>query len=165
MSLAHRASTIYQPGEARKQARDLESCDTLIRSLPPASSETVRKVHGELCTEIGKPCSATDLSRALHNLRHSIDADLRLHGAGDSRSRNKFQARNQSRGKTNSYSSYGISTAVTPPPPPPSPMRSNALSARGATRATSGQRRTFPPFNIPSASERRTQERTSQRRS
>ena len=95
MSLAHRASTIYQPGDARKQARDLESCDTLIRCLPPASSETVRKVHGELCTELGKPCSATDLSRALHNLRHSIDADLKLHGAGDSRSRSKFHSRNQ----------------------------------------------------------------------
>ena len=149
MSLAHRASTIYQPGDARKQARDLESCDTLIRCLPPASSETVRKVHGELCTELGKPCSATDLSRALHNLRHSIDADLKLHGAGDSRSRSKFHSRNQPRGKTNSYSSYGISTTVTPSPPPPSPMRSNALSARGASRATSGQRRTFPPSTHP----------------
>ena len=45
MSLAHRASTIYQPGDARKQARDLESCDTLIRCLPPNSSDMVRKVH------------------------------------------------------------------------------------------------------------------------
>ena len=59
MSLAHRASTIYQPGDARKQARDLESCDTLIRCLPPASSDMVRKVHGEFCTELGKPCFAT----------------------------------------------------------------------------------------------------------
>jgi hypothetical protein len=152
MSLAHRASTIYQPGEARKQARDLESCDTLIRCLPPASSDMVRKVHGELCTELGKPCSATDLSRALHNLRHSIDSDLRLHGVGDAKSRNKYPTQNQSRHETNSYSSYGIHTAVTPPPSPTSTIRRVAHSVRGSQRAFSGQRRNFPPSNFPSPS-------------
>jgi hypothetical protein len=149
MSLAHRASTIYQPGDARKQARDLESCDTLIRCLPPASSDMVRKVHGELCTELGKPCSATDLSRALHNLRHSIDADIRLHGMGESRSRNKYPARNHPKNRENSYSSYSISTAVTPPTTSPAPMRNVALSARGRQRSTSGQRRAFPPSTSP----------------
>jgi len=145
MSLAHRASTIYQPGEARKQARDLESCDTLIRCLPPASSEMVRKVHGELCTELGRPCSATDLSRALHNLRHSIDADIKLHGvSGESRNKNKYPIKNHNRGKVNSYSSYVINTAPTPTPSPTTPMRTNALSARGRQRSTSGLRRKLP---------------------
>ena len=145
MSLAHRASTIYQPGEARKQARDLESCDTLIRCLPQASSDLVRKVHGELCTELGKPCSATDLSRALHNLRHSIDSDLRLHGTGESRARSRYPPRSQLKHKTNSYSSYGINTAVTPPSSPSSTVQKNAQSVRGRPRAFSGQRRNFPP--------------------
>ena len=119
MSLAHRASTIYQPGDARKQARDLESCDTLIRCLPPNSSDMVRKVHGELCTELGRPCSATDLSRALHNLRHSIDADIKLHGvSGESRNKNKYPIKSHNRGKVNSYSSYGINTAPSRHLPP-----------------------------------------------
>ena len=149
MSLAHRASTIYQPGEARKQARDLESCDTLIRCLPPASSEMVRKVHGELCTELGKPCSATDLSRALHNLRHSIDADIKLHGSADSRNRQRYPARAHHKNKINSYSSYGITTAALPLSPPNAPTRGSTQPARGAYRTNSGQRRSFPPSNGP----------------
>jgi hypothetical protein len=149
MSLAHRASTIYQPGEARKQARDLESCDTLIRCLPPASSEMVRKVHGELCTELGRPCSATDLSRALHNFRHSIDADLRAHGAAESRGRQGYSTRPQPRRKINSYSSYGINTAALPLSPPTAPTRNFAQPVRRTSQSSTGQRRFFPPSNNP----------------
>ncbi len=105
----------------------------------------VRKVHGELCTELGRPCSATDLSRALHNLLHSIDADIKLHGAcGESRNKNKYPIKNHNRGKVNSYSSYGINTATTLTPSPTAPMRTNALSARERQRSTSGLRRKIP---------------------
>jgi len=156
MSLSHRASSIYPPGEARKQARDLESCDTLIRCLPPVSSDLVRKVHGELCTELGRPCSATDLSRALHNLRHSINADIRTHGGSDTRGKSRFPIKNNimNRNKQkNSYSSYAINTAVTPPSPQFMTQRRTAAPSRGAsrglTRPASGQRRPYPPSSTP----------------
>ena len=160
MSLAHRASTIYQPGDSRKQARDLESCDTLIRCLPPHSSDLVRKVHGELCTELGRPCSATDLSRALHNLRHSINADIKAHGvgAGEARSRNRppMRTMNRSTNKnkfSNSYSSYAINTTVTPSAPMLASRQIGNTSSRGMSRPARGQiRRTFPPSTIPRSS-------------
>ena len=152
MSLSHRASSIYPPGESRKQARDLESCDTLIRCLPPASSDLVRKVHGELCTELGKPCSATDLSRALHNLRHSINADIRTHGSSETRGRSRFQIKNNSINKNkqkNSYSSYAINTASMPSTPQRGMSSSSRGASRGATRPANGQRRPYLPSSNP----------------
>jgi len=152
MSLSHRASSIYPPGESRKQARDLESCDTLIRCLPPASSDLVRKVHGELCTELGKPCSATDLSRALHNLRHSINADIRTHGSSETRGRSRFQIKNNSINKNkqkNSYSSYAINTASMPSTPQRGMSSSSRGASRGTTRPANGQRRPYLPSSNP----------------
>lgn len=148
MSLAHRASSCYPPGEARRHARNLEACDTLIRCLPTASADLVRRVHGDLCTETGKPCSSTDLSRALHNLRHSIDADIRMHGS-DSRVRGRFPIKNH-KNKTNSYSSYGISTNVEQNKGSPfKRMERNNSTFHRDTKVATGQRGIFPSSTQP----------------
>lgn len=141
MSLANRASAIYPPGMMRKHAKDLEACDTLIRCLPPTSSALVRRVHGDLCTEIGKPCTATDLSRALHNLRHTIDSDIKIHGSGDSRIRGRAPVKNK---RVNSYSSYGIHTTTVSSGFPAKTMdRSNTQASR-ETRLAEGQKLNTP---------------------
>jgi hypothetical protein len=143
MGLAHRASASYPPGEARRHARNLDACDTLIRCLPPTSSDLVRRVHGDLCTETGKPCSSTDLSRALHNLRHSIDADIRMHGS-DSRSRGHFPVKKH-KNKVNSYSSYGMSTSMDTNQGSLNKKSERHNSPfRGDTRVANGHRGTFP---------------------
>ena len=133
MSLANRASAIYPPGAMRKHAKDLESCDTLIRCLPPTSSALVRRIHGDLCTEIGEPCTATDLSRALHNLRHTIDSDIKMHGGGEIRTKGRFPVKNK---RVNSYTSYGINEAPSASSGSPTPtMKNNALFTRGSRPA------------------------------
>ena len=135
MSLANRASAIFPPGPMRKFAKDLEACDALIRCLPPTSAALVRRVHGDLCTEMGQPCTSTDLSRALHNLRHTIDADIKTHGGGDMRLKGRFPIKNK---KVNSYSSYGIYTTPVSTGFPAKTMDRSHTQASKETRLANG---------------------------
>ena len=126
MSLAFRACSIYPAGESRKNAQNLEICNALMRCLPPYSASLVRREYAKLSTDMGKICSATELSRVLNNLRHSIDADIRAHGGEFLRQRGRFPIKTK---RINSYASYGLNTAVKPPRPQQSP--NNYFRGRG----------------------------------
>ena len=106
MSLTYRACDIYPPGESRTMARDFEFCNALMRCLPMKSSELVRREHGDISTLLRRAPTATELSRALHNLRHIIDKDIKMQGLEPNRAlKPRFQ-----RGRPNKrpFANHGI---------------------------------------------------------
>jgi hypothetical protein len=140
MNLSYRANSIFPAGEARTTAHNLDTCNTLIRCLPPVSSATVRKEYADLSTKLGRICTATELSRGLHTARHAINKDIQMHGADPQRA---YRARNISKGKSGRFhANYGLDIYT-------SPIRANSSYStqavrpqptRGAKQTSSGRR-------------------------
>jgi hypothetical protein len=63
---------------------------------------------GNWTQEIGQPCTATNLSCALHNLQHTIDANIKCIKVGKLRIKGRNPVKNN---KINLHLSYGIYTA------------------------------------------------------
>jgi len=59
----------------------MQIVQAIIRSLPPQSSARVQSVYNTLSARLGRAATATELSKALNLDRHSIDIDIKLHGA------------------------------------------------------------------------------------
>lgn len=62
------------------------------RSLPPASAARVQSVYNSLSARLGRAATASELTRALNLDRHSIDKDIKQHGA-DRHSNIGYQSR------------------------------------------------------------------------
>ena len=59
----------------------MQIVQALIRSLPPTSSARVQSIYNSLSARLGRAATATELSKALNIDRHSIDLDIKQHGA------------------------------------------------------------------------------------
>jgi len=81
MLWASRASTSLPEGPARKAFYNMQIIQAIIRSLPPQSSARVQSVFNTLSARLGRAATATELSKALNLDRHSIDIDIKMHGA------------------------------------------------------------------------------------
>ena len=81
MLWASRAATSLPEGPARIAYYNMQIVQALIRSLPPTSSARVQSVYNSLSARLGRAATATELSKALNIDRHSIDLDIKQHGA------------------------------------------------------------------------------------
>ena len=81
MELASRAATTLPSGPSRVANYNMEFIQGLIRSLPSQSSIQVQNINNLLSARLGRAALAGELSKALNTYRHSIDTDIKLHGA------------------------------------------------------------------------------------
>ena len=95
MILAGRACAQFPVGESRQAYYNMEACQALIRSLPPASNITASTVYNTLTARMGKAPTYTYFTRALNTHRTVIDQDVHRSGAEPVR----FGKFNQKRGK------------------------------------------------------------------
>ena len=96
MILAGRACAQFPAGESRQAYYNMEACQALIKSLPPASNITAATVYNTLTARMGKAPTYTYFTRALNTHRTIIDQDVHRSGAEPVRF-GKFN--NQKRGK------------------------------------------------------------------
>lgn len=89
---ATRASRVLPDGASRTNYYNSEAVHSLIRSLPPASAARVQSVYNSLSARLGRAATASELTRALNLDRHSIDKDIKQHGA-DRHSNIGYQSR------------------------------------------------------------------------
>ena len=81
MELASRAATTLPSGPSRVANYNMEFIQGLIRSLPSQSSIQIQNINNLLSARLGRAALAGELSKALNTYRHSIDTDIKLHGA------------------------------------------------------------------------------------
>jgi hypothetical protein len=82
MELCQRAVEEVPKGISRTTMYNLECIQSLIRALPAASSLLVANTYNSISTRLERPCTASELSRALNTFRGSIDTDIRQNGTG-----------------------------------------------------------------------------------
>jgi hypothetical protein len=106
MSLAQRASCALPPGSSRTNYFNTEAVSTLIRSLPPNSKVLASNLYHSLSAKAKRGLTYNELARPLINLRDTIDADIKLHGAGGGVVQQKSHTSKNKRhnGKHTSYS-------------------------------------------------------------
>jgi len=80
MELATRSSSQVPEGPSRAAIFDLELTQALINSLPHESQQLVRTKYHELSARQGRAATASELSQALHTIRHVIDQDIKKNG-------------------------------------------------------------------------------------
>jgi hypothetical protein len=76
-----RAATAFPVGESRKAFYNLEGCNSLIRALPPYSSQIANNVYSTLTAKLGRACTLLELSQGLNLHRANIDKDIKEHGS------------------------------------------------------------------------------------
>src|SRR5450830_471403 len=113
MNLSYRANSIFPAGESRNISHNLDTCNSLIRCLPPTSATLVRKEYSKLSARLGRICTATELSRALNTLRHAVDKDIQQHGVDPQRA---YRSRPATKQKANRFhANYSLDLYSSPP--------------------------------------------------
>jgi len=87
MELASRISSTLPDESSRKASYNHEVITALTQSLPSDSAKLVRSTYSTLSAKIGRALEASELTRALNVHRHSIDSDIKNHGAEANRGR------------------------------------------------------------------------------
>jgi len=105
--LIARACTLLPPGDSRIAYKNMEGCTTLIRALPPNSSQLANNTYQNFTTRLGRACTLEELFRGLNQYRSTIDKDIKQNGA----SSNPTNYKNNKRpaGKSSGYSSFNMS--------------------------------------------------------
>ncbi len=109
--LVSRACTLLPPGDSRIAYKNMEGCTTLIRALPPNSSQLANNTYQNFTTRLGRACTLEELFRGLNQYRSTIDKDIKLNGANNvtGYNNNKRLASKPSR-----YSSFNIQAGEKP---------------------------------------------------
>ena len=81
MELAERTATQVPEGDTRSIMYDVDFVKGLINCLPLESQHMVRTKYHELSARLRRAATASELSQALHSIRHIIDADISKNGA------------------------------------------------------------------------------------
>ena len=79
--LVSRACTLLPPGDSRISYKNMEGCTTLIRALPPNSSQLANNTYQNFTTRLGRACTLEELFRGLNQYRSTIDKDIKTNGA------------------------------------------------------------------------------------
>lgn len=107
LSLASRACSVLPPGEAQAASFNNEAITALIRSLPNQSSLLAQSQFNILSAKLGRPCSFTELTRALNVYRHQINEDINKYGAESEKYKNGQKGKWNGKKKVNQqYTSY-----------------------------------------------------------
>jgi len=126
--LVARASMLLPPGDSRKAYQDMEGCTTLIRALPPYSSQKANELYQNYTTKLQRACTMNELFRGLDQYRGVIDRDIKANGANPSM--NNLNKRRLGNVKYNTFyattdSDTNKRERFTRPLPPPPNMVSN----------------------------------------
>jgi len=160
--LVARASYLLPPGESRKAYQDMEGCTTLIRALPPYSSQKANELYQNYTTKLQRACTMNELFRGLDQYRGVIDRDIKANGANPS---NNFKRMNVKTGNQR-YNTLLTTTDTTgkdkfvkhfPPPPNMIKNRQNEVSytpkpqVRKFSKPVRPQNNNAKRFNKPSS--------------
>lgn len=121
--LVARASMLLPPGDSRKAYQDMEGCTTLIRALPPYSSQKANELYQNYTTKLQRACTMNELFRGLDQYRGVIDRDIKANGANPTMT-NFNKKLNVGKSRYNTfYATTDTETNKRPLPPPPGMLR------------------------------------------
>jgi len=113
IKLIGRAATALPAGETRTAYYNLEGCNALIRSLPPASSQTASNLFNSITARLGRSCTLHELSQGLNLYRNNIDKDIKSSGTDYTKNYRKGAKYNNSYSLMNrKYTSYNVDTGA-----------------------------------------------------
>jgi hypothetical protein len=110
MLLAGRAAALYPEGPSSTSIYNMESCNTMINSLPRSSQAMVSNLFYQISARLGRAATFAELSKAMNLYRPTIDEDIRSHGGENFlRTRRAPQANIRGRSRPK-YTSFVVTT-------------------------------------------------------